>query len=63
MSDRDLTDHENGAFGEYLIAKAAVQFKIPGNLSDQEAATLGVSTMTVVRPPNQEVTASITHHC
>ncbi|TVY40893.1 Protein TOXD [Lachnellula subtilissima] len=41
------SDHETGAFGEYIIAKAALQFHISDNLSNEEAATLGVSVATV----------------
>ncbi|EPS29679.1 Protein TOXD [Penicillium oxalicum] len=38
---------EDGAFAEYIVAKGDVQIKIPDNLSFQEAATLGVGTLTV----------------
>lgn len=40
----DLSD---GAFAEYAIAKEGGVFKIPENLSDEEAATLGVGIVTV----------------
>jgi NADPH:quinone reductase-like Zn-dependent oxidoreductase len=43
---------DGGAFAEYIIAKADVQIKIPDNLSDEEAATLGVGITTVVCPPS-----------
>ena len=46
---RNRANHESGAFAEYAIAKAAVQRKIPDNMSFEEAATLGVAIMTVVR--------------
>lgn len=46
---RNRANHESGAFAEYAIAKASVQRKIPDNLSFEEAATLGVAIMTVVR--------------
>ena len=46
---RNRVNHESGAFAEYAIAKASVQRKIPDNLSFEEAATLGVAIMTVVR--------------
>lgn len=46
--DRDRVDHDTGAFAEYVLVKADVQIKIPDNLSDTDAATLGVSTATVV---------------
>lgn len=38
---------EDGAFGEYLVAKDGIQIKIPDNLSDEEAATLGVGISTI----------------
>ncbi|CEJ56576.1 Putative ToxD [Penicillium brasilianum] len=38
---------EDGAFAEYIVAKGDLQTKIPDNLSFQEAATLGVGTVTV----------------
>ncbi|KAI0905329.1 putative alcohol dehydrogenase [Ustulina deusta] len=40
-------NHESGAFAEYAIAKAAVQRKMPDNLTYEEAATLGTAIMTV----------------
>ncbi|KAL2825785.1 GroES-like protein [Aspergillus cavernicola] len=43
----DRTQHENGAFGNYIVAKGDVQIKTPDNVSDEEAATLGVSVITV----------------
>lgn len=46
---RDRVDHENGSFGHYLIAKECIQFKIPDNLTFEQATTLGVSIVTVVR--------------
>lgn len=38
---------EDGAFGEIIAAKAALQIVIPSNLSYEEAATLGVGITTV----------------
>ncbi|KAF4771718.1 hypothetical protein N7455_008284 [Penicillium solitum] len=38
---------EDGAFAEYIVVKGDVQWKIPENLSFQEAATLGVGISTV----------------
>ncbi|KAK3670644.1 hypothetical protein LTR78_009479 [Recurvomyces mirabilis] len=38
---------EDGSFGEYVMAKGAVGMKVPGNVSDEEAATLGVGISTV----------------
>ncbi|KAI0466968.1 GroES-like protein [Xylaria cf. heliscus] len=43
----DRTQHENGAFANYIVAKGDVQIKTPGNISDEEAATLGISIATV----------------
>ena len=40
---------EGGAFAEYIIVKGDLQIKTPDNLSDEEAATLGVGVSTVVR--------------
>lgn len=54
MSNPDsshFTRPELGSFGEYLLAKAAVQIKIPPNLSFEQAASLGVSIVTVVSSP------------
>ncbi|KAI1841339.1 hypothetical protein JX265_007899 [Neoarthrinium moseri] len=39
--------HDSGSFGEYVIAKADIALKIPDNISDEQAATLGVSVTTV----------------
>lgn len=39
---------EDGAFAEYIVVKGDVQIKIPDNLTDEEAATLGVGVSTVV---------------
>jgi len=38
---------EDGCFAEYAVAKADPQIKIPDNLSDEEASTLGVGVFTV----------------
>ncbi|KAK8083539.1 hypothetical protein PG996_002320 [Apiospora saccharicola] len=43
----DATQLENGAFAEYIVGKGDLQIKIPDNLSDEEAATLGISVCTV----------------
>ncbi|KAK8125754.1 uncharacterized protein PG998_001513 [Apiospora kogelbergensis] len=43
----DASQLENGAFAEYIVAKGDLQIKIPDNLSDEEAATLGISICTV----------------
>ena len=47
-SDSNAVNHDTGSFAEYLIAKAAVQFHLPDNVSFEEGATLGVSVHTVV---------------
>lgn len=39
-------DPTNGAFAQYVRAKAAVLLRVPGHLSMQDAATLGVGIMT-----------------
>ncbi|KAI1209007.1 alcohol dehydrogenase [Annulohypoxylon truncatum] len=36
-----------GTFGEYTLARADLQIKTPDNITDEQAATLGVSTVTV----------------
>ncbi|KAK3111725.1 hypothetical protein LTR53_012732 [Teratosphaeriaceae sp. CCFEE 6253] len=38
---------EDGSFGEYLLAKGHLGMKIPENVSDEEASTLGVGITTV----------------
>ncbi|KAF6816579.1 Protein TOXD 4 [Colletotrichum plurivorum] len=43
----DQTQLENGAFSNYIMAKADVQIKTPDNVTDEEAATLGISICTV----------------
>ncbi|KAL4731709.1 hypothetical protein ACLX1H_000689 [Fusarium chlamydosporum] len=43
----DRTQHENGAFAEYIVAKGDVQIKTPDNMTDEDAATLGISVATV----------------
>ncbi|EKG14044.1 Alcohol dehydrogenase superfamily zinc-containing [Macrophomina phaseolina MS6] len=40
-------NHEDGSFAEHIAAKAALQLKVPSNLSMEEAATLGVGITTV----------------
>lgn len=45
---RDKTNHNNGAFGNYIEVKAALQLKIPESLSFEQAATLGVGIVTCV---------------
>ncbi|KAF4340133.1 toxD [Fusarium beomiforme] len=43
----DATQLENGGFAEYIVAKGDVQIKTPDNVTDEEAATLGISISTV----------------
>lgn len=38
---------EDGCFAEYCVAKGDVQLKIPDNVSDEDACTLGVGISTV----------------
>ncbi|KAK5119224.1 hypothetical protein LTR85_007838 [Meristemomyces frigidus] len=40
-------EQEDGSFGEYCVAKGDLQMKIPDNVSDEEASTLGVGVSTV----------------
>ncbi|KAI1373209.1 alcohol dehydrogenase [Hypoxylon crocopeplum] len=40
---------DTGAFGDYAIVKAHVQFKVPENITDEQAATFGVSMSTVAQ--------------
>lgn len=40
-------DGNNGAFGDYIIAVADLQLKVPDNLSFEAAATVGVAITTV----------------
>lgn len=46
---RHRLDHETGAFGEYVLAKANAQFLIPDDLSFEQAAVLPVALFTCVR--------------
>lgn len=43
----NATNLESGCFAEYAVVKAHACFKIPSNLSDEEAAILGVALGTV----------------
>lgn len=45
---RNVYNLEDGAFAEYANAKPEVSMKVPDNLSNEEAASLGVSVTTVV---------------
>ncbi|KAK4499166.1 hypothetical protein PRZ48_009678 [Zasmidium cellare] len=39
--------HDSGCFGEYVVANAKGAFKIPNNVTDEQAAGMGVATATV----------------
>ena len=43
----NAVEKEDGCFGEYAVAKADVQCKLPDNISDEDASTLGVGVTTV----------------
>ncbi|KAK6196587.1 putative PKS/NRPS-like protein biosynthetic cluster [Pestalotiopsis sp. IQ-011] len=43
----NAVQHEDGAFAEYIVAKADLQGQVPKGLSLQEASTLGVGIYTV----------------
>ncbi|KAM0346206.1 hypothetical protein ACHAPU_005628 [Fusarium lateritium] len=43
----DRTQLENGAFAEYIVAKGDLQIMTPENVTDEDAATLGISVSTV----------------
>ena len=47
--------HEDGAFGNYITVKGDIQIKIPGNLSFEEAATLGVGVTTYAHLLNYDI--------
>ncbi|KAK5993549.1 Trans-enoyl reductase TOXD [Cladobotryum mycophilum] len=40
-------EHEDGSFAEYIVVKAALQIRIPDDISFEEAATFGVGITTV----------------
>jgi NADPH:quinone reductase-like Zn-dependent oxidoreductase len=52
----DRLQLENGAFANYIVAKGDVQLKTPDNITDEEAATLGISITTVVSFATSEQT-------
>jgi NADPH:quinone reductase-like Zn-dependent oxidoreductase len=43
----NAVEKEDGCFAEYAVAKGDVQCKLPDNLSDEDASTLGVGVTTV----------------
>jgi NADPH:quinone reductase-like Zn-dependent oxidoreductase len=51
--NRNKVQPDDGTFGEYCIVKAGVAFKIPDNITDEEAATLGLGIATVVSPVHE----------
>lgn len=40
---------EDGSFAEYIIVKSHLQIHTPDNITDEEAATLGIAVTTIVR--------------
>ncbi|RGP66719.1 zinc-binding oxidoreductase [Fusarium sporotrichioides] len=42
----NASNHEDGAFAEYITAKASLQLKIPDNMTFEAAATLGAGILT-----------------
>ncbi|KAI9694880.1 MAG: hypothetical protein M1822_000496 [Bathelium mastoideum] len=51
----NAVEKEDGAFGDYLVAKGDVQMKVPDSVSDEDAATLGVGIATVAQGLYQRV--------
>lgn len=47
----NMSNLDDGAFAEFIAVKGDVQIEIPKNMSDEEAATLGVAVSTVVSLP------------
>jgi len=43
----NLTQPEDGAFGEYSVVKEGLTFKVPEQMSDEQAATVGVAVTTI----------------
>lgn len=43
----NLTEPEDGTFGEYCLVKEGISFKVPEQMSDEKAATVGVAVTTV----------------
>ena len=41
------TESEDGAFGEYCVVKEGLTFKVPEQMSDEQAATVGVAVTTI----------------
>ncbi|KAG9187567.1 hypothetical protein G6011_05438 [Alternaria panax] len=51
----DPADHSNGAFAEHIKAKTGINFKIPDNMSFEDASTLGAGITTVAQGLYQEL--------
>ncbi|OAA55576.1 zinc-binding oxidoreductase [Niveomyces insectorum RCEF 264] len=49
------SQHEDGAFAEYIAAKADIAFKIPDTMTDTDASTLGLGVTTVAQGLFQEL--------
>jgi NADPH:quinone reductase-like Zn-dependent oxidoreductase len=45
----DSRQPENGVFAEYIVVKADIQLKIPSSMGFEQAASLGVTTLTTGR--------------
>jgi NADPH:quinone reductase-like Zn-dependent oxidoreductase len=43
----NAVEKEDGCFAEYAVVKGDVQCKVPDNVSDEDASTLGVGIATV----------------
>jgi NADPH:quinone reductase-like Zn-dependent oxidoreductase len=43
----NAVEKEDGCFGEYAMVKGDIQCKVPDNISDEDASTLGVGITTV----------------
>ncbi|KAI1808887.1 putative zinc-binding oxidoreductase ToxD [Daldinia bambusicola] len=47
VSGANVSNSEDGAFAEHIVAKAALAIKVPDNLTMEQASTLGVGISTV----------------
>jgi NADPH:quinone reductase-like Zn-dependent oxidoreductase len=43
----NASNPEDGTFGEYCVAKEGLTFKVPQQMSDEQAATVGVAVTTI----------------
>lgn len=55
----NAVQQEDGCFAEYCVAKGDLQMKIPDNLNDQDASTLGVGITTVGQALYQSLGLSV----